>query len=125
MWHDPTTSTLEHGQDGLDRSSPLGASHGANEIRGPSRSGSCAVYHFSLVFVSRDENEMTIAEANGITCSSGRCDDNSITKSGTAPAELSGPFPGRRRLDKYRMRDKARYQSLGSSNPHACPPISD
>lgn len=59
------------------------------------------------LLVSRDENEMTIAEANGITHSSGRCNDNSIAKSGTTPAELSRPLPGRQRLDKHPMRDKA------------------
>lgn len=95
------------GKMGWTETAPLGASHGANEIRGPSRSGSCAVYHFFSHLVSRDENEMTIAEANGITRSSDRCDDNSVAKSGTTPAELFGPFHGCQQPDKHRMRDKA------------------
>ena len=69
----------------------------------------------SLVFVSRDENEMNndteSLKANGITHSGGRCDDKSIARSGIAPAKLSGPFTSRQQLDKHRMipglRDKA------------------
>ena len=61
----------------------------------------------SLVFVSRDENEMNndteSLKANGITHSGGRCDDKSIAR--------SGPFTSRQQLDKHRMipglRDKA------------------
>ena len=69
----------------------------------------------SLVFVSRDENEMNndteSLKANGITHSSGRCNDMSIARSGIVPAKLSGPFTSRQQLDKRRMipglRDKA------------------
>jgi len=96
VWHDPRSPTLERG---LDRSSPLAlvmALMRSAVHADPAR----ALCTTSLsLLVSRDENEMTIAEANGITRSSGRCDDNSIATSGTIPAQLSRPLSGRQRPD--------------------------
>jgi hypothetical protein len=55
----------------------------------------------SLRLVSRDENEMTVAEAICITHTRGRCDDISAGRSGIIPVEICGPPPDNQRLDKH------------------------
>jgi hypothetical protein len=84
----------------------------------------------SFRLVSRDENEMTLAEAIGITQSSGRCDNISIGRVGIIPAKFSGDhglsFGDSISTVVYLVCEiKQRYQSLGSSKPDACPLSSD